>query len=64
MADMAPQVHVRLKAINEIDEWADKHGLSRSDAINMMCVSYIDIERRMIENVRNRWLHNRKQEVK
>lgn len=50
MASEIPQIHVRLKAIPLIDEWADRHGLSRSDAINMMCVSYLEVEK----YVRNR----------
>ena len=58
MASEVPQIHVRIKAINEIDNWAEKHGLSRSDAINMMCVTYLEFERSMKDYVRDCRIRN------
>lgn len=64
MADENQQVHVRLKAIKEIDEWADRHNLSRSDAINMMCVTYLDFERSMMNYVRDCRIRDRRKNAK
>ena len=64
MASEVPQVHVRIKAINEIDDWAERHGLSRSDAINMMCVTYLEFERSMMDYVRDRRIHKGGQKPK
>ena len=64
MADEVPQIHVRLKAIKEIDDWAVRHGLSRSDAINMMCVTYLDFERGVIDYVRDCRIRDRRKVAK
>ena len=64
MASEIPQIHVRLKAIDEIDAWAERHGLSRSDAINMMCGTYLELERGMMDYVRDCRIHKGGQKPK
>ncbi|KLU61752.1 hypothetical protein CEB3_c19310 [Peptococcaceae bacterium CEB3] len=45
MASNVPQVHIRLQAIADIDDWAEHRGLNRSEAINLMCMTVLDAER-------------------